>query len=89
MALGGPDTALRRAGRGGAAGTAAEPRRLTILGATGSIGQSTLDLVARQPGDFEIEALTAYSTVAPLVPPERETRASLAAIGDPAFYGAQ
>lgn len=88
MALGGPDTALRRAGRGGAAGTAAAPRRLTILGATGSIGQSTLDLVARQPGDFEIEALTAYSNVELLVRQARETGARLAAIGDPAFYGA-
>ncbi|MYG51908.1 MAG: 1-deoxy-D-xylulose-5-phosphate reductoisomerase [Rhodospirillaceae bacterium] len=79
---------MRRAGRGGAAGTAAAPRRLTILGATGSIGQSTLDLVARQPGDFEIEALTAYSNVELLVRQARETGARLAAIGDPAFYGA-
>ncbi|MBR9763653.1 MAG: 1-deoxy-D-xylulose-5-phosphate reductoisomerase [Rhodobacteraceae bacterium] len=33
-------------------------RRITILGATGSIGQSTIDLVARRPDDFEVEALT-------------------------------
>ena len=35
------------------------PRRITILGATGSIGKSTLDLVARQPDGFAVEALTA------------------------------
>ncbi len=36
-------------------------QRLTILGATGSIGQSTLDVVARHPERFEIFALTAYT----------------------------
>jgi 1-deoxy-D-xylulose-5-phosphate reductoisomerase len=34
-------------------------RRLTILGATGSIGASTLDVVARHPGRFRVFALTA------------------------------
>jgi 1-deoxy-D-xylulose-5-phosphate reductoisomerase len=33
-------------------------RRVTILGATGSVGQSTIDLIARRPDDFAIEALT-------------------------------
>ena len=33
-------------------------RRITILGATGSIGQSTIDLIARQPEAFAVEALT-------------------------------
>ena len=33
-------------------------RRVTILGATGSVGQSTIDLIARRPGDFAVEALT-------------------------------
>jgi len=36
-------------------------RRLTILGSTGSIGVSTLDVVARNPDDFEVLALTARS----------------------------
>ena len=35
------------------------PRRLTVLGATGSIGQSTLDVVARHPDRFEVFALSA------------------------------
>ena len=34
-------------------------QNLTILGATGSIGTSTLDVVARHPGKFKIIALTA------------------------------
>jgi 1-deoxy-D-xylulose-5-phosphate reductoisomerase len=34
-------------------------QRLVILGATGSIGQSTLDVVARHPGRFEVLALVA------------------------------
>ena len=35
------------------------PQRLTVLGATGSIGQSTLDVVARHPERFEVFALSA------------------------------
>ncbi|ASG66003.1 1-deoxy-D-xylulose-5-phosphate reductoisomerase [Idiomarina piscisalsi] len=38
-------------------------RSITILGATGSIGQNTLDVVSRHPGDFSVYALTANSQV--------------------------
>lgn len=38
-------------------------RRLAILGATGSIGVSTLDVVSRNPGLIEVVALTAHSRV--------------------------
>ena len=38
-------------------------RNLCILGSTGSIGQSTLDVVRRHPDRFEIEALSANSSV--------------------------
>ncbi|HTS51984.1 MAG TPA: 1-deoxy-D-xylulose-5-phosphate reductoisomerase [Burkholderiales bacterium] len=41
----------------------APPRRLAILGATGSVGVSTLDVVARHPGRFEVVALTAHAQV--------------------------
>ena len=89
MALGGPDPAARQAGQVRAASNAAaEPRRLTILGATGSIGRSTLDLIARQPDGFAVEALTAHRNVELLTRQARETGARLAAIGDPALYGA-
>ena len=38
-------------------------QRLAILGATGSIGQSTLDVVARHPDRFEVVALTANGRI--------------------------
>jgi 1-deoxy-D-xylulose-5-phosphate reductoisomerase len=38
-------------------------KKLTVLGATGSIGVSTLDVVARHPERFEIVALTGHSRV--------------------------
>ena len=37
------------------------PRKLCLLGATGSIGDSTLDVVARHPDRFEVTALAAHS----------------------------
>jgi 1-deoxy-D-xylulose-5-phosphate reductoisomerase len=43
--------------------TASRPQRLTLLGATGSIGQSTLDVVARHPERYEVFALTAHQRV--------------------------
>lgn len=38
-------------------------RHLTILGSTGSIGESTLDVVARHPGRYQVVALTADRNV--------------------------
>ncbi|MBN8441762.1 MAG: 1-deoxy-D-xylulose-5-phosphate reductoisomerase [Thauera sp.] len=37
------------------------PQRITVLGATGSIGVSTLDVIARHPDRFTVFALTAHS----------------------------
>jgi 1-deoxy-D-xylulose-5-phosphate reductoisomerase len=39
---------------------------ITILGATGSIGISTLDVIARHPDRYKVHALTAHSRVAEL-----------------------
>lgn len=39
------------------------PQRITVLGATGSIGGSTLDVVARHPDRFEVFALTGNSRI--------------------------
>ncbi len=39
--------------------SAAHMRSVTVLGSTGSVGKNTLDLVARSPGRFRVEALTA------------------------------
>jgi 1-deoxy-D-xylulose-5-phosphate reductoisomerase len=62
------------------------PVRLSVLGATGSIGQSTLDLVARTPGAFEVVALTAQSNVAALAADAIRHRARIAVIGDASKY---
>ena len=40
---------------------------LTVLGATGSVGASTLDVAARHPGRFEVVALTAHRAAEPLL----------------------
>ena len=60
-------------------------RTIAILGATGSIGTSTLDLVERSPDRFQVVALTADRNVAALADAARRTRASLAVIGDEAL----
>jgi len=49
------------------AGARKDPQALTLLGATGSIGTSTLDVVARHPGAFRVHALTAHSADAALL----------------------
>jgi 1-deoxy-D-xylulose-5-phosphate reductoisomerase len=63
-------------------------RRLTILGATGSIGASTLDLVRRQPQRFEVVALTAHRRVDALAEAAIATGAGFAVVADPAAYPA-
>lgn len=62
-------------------------RRISVLGATGSIGTSTLDLVGRSPDAFEIVALTAQSNVAKLAELAIAHRARFAVIGDAKHYG--
>jgi len=42
-------------------------RRITLLGATGSIGVSTLDVVARHPDRYQVHALTAHRNSALLI----------------------
>lgn len=59
-------------------------RRVSILGATGSIGRSTLDLIARNPDRFEVVALTANRDVAGLAAAARANHAALAVIADEA-----
>ncbi|MEI6485066.1 MAG: 1-deoxy-D-xylulose-5-phosphate reductoisomerase [Sphingomonadales bacterium] len=59
-------------------------RSLTILGATGSVGSQTLDLVARNPGRWRVEAITAGSDVAGLAQAAKDCGARFAAIADSA-----
>jgi 1-deoxy-D-xylulose-5-phosphate reductoisomerase len=57
-------------------------RKIAILGATGSIGKSTLDLVERNPEQSEVVAVTAATNVQELAAIARRTNASLAVIAD-------
>jgi 1-deoxy-D-xylulose-5-phosphate reductoisomerase len=59
-------------------------RKISILGATGSIGKSTLDLVERNRERFEVVAVTAATSVDALADAARRTRAKLAVIADEA-----
>ena len=61
-------------------------RRVTILGSTGSIGQSTVDLLLRNRNAFTVEALTANRNAALLAEQARALGARFAAVVDPAEY---
>ena len=65
--------------------TESSARRVTVLGSTGSVGCSTVDLLMRNPARFEVEALTANRNVALLAEQARGLRAKMAAIADPAL----
>jgi len=60
-------------------------RRVSILGSTGSVGTSTLDLIERHPDRFEVVALSAARNVEALADAARRTGAKLAVIDDAAL----
>ena len=53
-------------------------RRVSILGATGSIGQNTIDLIARDPQGYQVEVLTGGHNIAQLAVDARRLGARLA-----------
>jgi 1-deoxy-D-xylulose-5-phosphate reductoisomerase len=57
-------------------------QRITILGATGSIGASTLDVLARHPDKYQVYALTAHARVDELAQQCRLFRPQRAVVGD-------
>ena len=63
------------------------PKRITVLGSTGSIGCSTLDLVARAPERFRVCALTAWNNVDTLIQQARQFRPEVVVIGDEDKFG--
>ena len=63
-------------------------RTISILGSTGSVGTSTLDLIAREPDKFEIVALTASSNVEKLAEQAKAVKARVAVIADEGKLGA-
>jgi 1-deoxy-D-xylulose-5-phosphate reductoisomerase len=62
------------------------PRTVTILGATGSIGSSTADLLRRDAAGYQVEAVTAHRDAPALARLAREFRARFAVVADPAAY---
>ena len=64
------------------------PRSITVLGATGSVGASTLDLLLRAPEAWAVEALTANCDVAALAQAARAVNAKLAVVADESCYAA-
>jgi 1-deoxy-D-xylulose-5-phosphate reductoisomerase len=65
----------------------AAPRSVTILGATGSIGASTVDLIRRNRTRYRVEALCARSNAVALAALARDLGARFAAIGEESAYG--
>ncbi len=63
-------------------------RRISVLGATGSIGENTLDLIGREPLAYQVIALTAGTNAARLAELAIRHRAGLAVIADPEAYPA-
>jgi len=62
-------------------------RRISILGATGSIGQSTIDLIRRDKQSYDAVALTGGRNIEQLARDAVELGAKLAVTCDPALYG--
>jgi 1-deoxy-D-xylulose-5-phosphate reductoisomerase len=62
------------------------PRRVTILGATGSIGRNTIDLIEREPERFAVDALTANGNAEQLAATAKKVGARLAVVADEGKY---
>ncbi len=65
---------------------AARPRRISIFGATGTIGQNTLHLIAQSTGAFAVEALVSSTRVRELAEAVKSCGAKLAVIEDESKY---
>ena len=63
-------------------------KTVSILGATGSVGCSTVDLILSQKQDFDVQVLSAQSNVDLLAAQARQLQAKMAVIGDENLYGA-
>ena len=65
---------------------AIDVRTVTILGATGSVGASTVDLIKREPERYRVESISARRNAAALGKIAREVGARHAVVADPAAY---
>jgi 1-deoxy-D-xylulose-5-phosphate reductoisomerase len=63
-----------------------ETRRISILGATGSIGTNTVAVIDEHPEDYEVDAVTAFGNAESLARVARKVRAKIAVISDRNSY---
>jgi 1-deoxy-D-xylulose-5-phosphate reductoisomerase len=61
---------------------------VTILGSTGSVGQSTADIISRDPESYRVEALVAGNSVEALAEQARRLKAKMAVVANPQRYRA-
>lgn len=64
----------------------ADPRRITILGSTGSVGESTIDLIGREREAYQVVALTANKSWQKLAEQARKLGPEMVALADPTGY---
>ena len=62
------------------------PKRVTVLGSTGSVGANTIDLIERNRNAYEVEALTANCNVTGLAAQAIKLDARMAVVADPDCY---
>ncbi|HXQ50491.1 MAG TPA: 1-deoxy-D-xylulose-5-phosphate reductoisomerase [Stellaceae bacterium] len=70
------------------AGKREKPRRVTILGSTGSVGCNTVELLEAEPDAYRVEALAAYRNADLLAAQARRLGARLAVVADDTQYPA-
>ncbi len=58
-------------------------RQVSVLGATGSVGQNTIDLIRRSREDYDVVALTGDQNIAQLAQDAKDLRAQVAVTADP------
>jgi len=63
-------------------------KTITILGATGSVGRSTADVILGDPDRYDVQAVTAYGKAAELAQIARTLKAKRAVVADPAAWPA-
>jgi len=62
------------------------PKKIALLGSTGSIGTQTLDVISRFPGEFRVEVLTAGTNIRLLAQQAEKYLPDSVVIGDPLHY---
>lgn len=63
-----------------------EPKRIALLGSTGSIGTQTLDIVSKYPGKFRMEVLTAQNNADLLIRQAKEFLPKIVVIANKSLY---